>query len=177
MRVEQLDQFIKSLTGELQVYAVLVGSISTASDGLSVLVLPLELAGYEDVADNNAADTLPEHYGSDYAIEIEEGATVPYGPLYNLSPKELEVLREYLAEAKRLGWIRDSTSSAGALILFVPKKDSTLRLCVDYCSLNKVTKKNRLALPLISEMLDCLGGAVVFTKLDIKNAYHCIRIK
>jgi transposase InsO family protein len=177
MRVERPDQFIKSLTGEPQVYAVLVGSISTASDGSSVLVLPPELAGYEDVADNNAADTLPEHHGSDHAIEIEEGATVPYGPLYNLSPKELEVLREYLAEAKRLGWIRDSTSPAGAPILFVPKKDGTLRLCVDYRGLNKVTKKNRLALPLISETLDRLGGAVVFTKLDIKNAYHRIRIK
>jgi hypothetical protein len=55
------------------------------------------------VANNNAADALPEYYGSDHAIKIEEGATVLYGPLYNLSPKELEVLREYLAEVKRLG--------------------------------------------------------------------------
>jgi hypothetical protein len=120
---------------------------------------------------------LPEHYGSDYAIDIEEGAIVPYGPLYNLSPRELEVLREYIVEAKRLGWIRDSTSPVGAPILFVPKKDGTLRLCVDYRGLNRVTRKNRLALPLISETLDRLGGAVVFTKLDMKNAYYRIRIK
>jgi hypothetical protein len=52
-----------------------------------------------------------------------------------------------------------------------------LRLCVDYRGLNKITKKNRLALPLISKTLNCLGGAVVFTKLNIKNAYYCIRIK
>ena len=151
-----------------------MGSISITANGTNVLVLPLQLAGYEDVANSNAADALPEHYGSDHAIEIEDGATVPYGPLYNLSLKELKVLQEYLAEAKRLGWIRDSTSPAGAPILFVPKKDGTLRLCVDYRRLNKVTKKNRLALPLISKTLDCLGGAIVFTKLDIKNAYYYI---
>ena len=61
--------------------------------------------------------------------------------------------------------------------MFVPKKDGTLRLCVDYRGLNKVTKKNRLALPLISETLDRLSGAKVFTKLDMKNAYHRIRIR
>jgi hypothetical protein len=76
-----------------------------------------------------------------------------------------------------LGWIRDSTSPTGAPILFVPKKDRTLRLCVDYQGLNRVTRKNRLTLPLISETLDRLGSAIVFTKLDIKNAYYRIRIK
>jgi hypothetical protein len=59
----------------------------------------------------------------------------------------------------------------------VPKKDGTLRLCVDYRGLNKVTKKNRLALPLIGETLDRLSGAVKFTKLDMTNAYHRIRIR
>jgi hypothetical protein len=59
----------------------------------------------------------------------------------------------------------------------VPKKDRTLRLCVDYQGLNRVTRKNRLTLPLISETLDRLGSAIVFTKLDIKNAYYRIRIK
>jgi hypothetical protein len=77
--------------------------MSTTTYNTSELVLLLELADYEDVANNDAADALPEYYGSDHAIEIEEGATVLYGPLYNLSLKELEVLREYLAEVKRLG--------------------------------------------------------------------------
>jgi hypothetical protein len=67
-------------------------------------------------------------------------------------------------------------SPAGAPILFVPKKDRTLRLCVDYHALNKVTRKNRLALPLIGEILDRLTGATHFTKLDLKDAYHRILI-
>jgi hypothetical protein len=77
--------------------------MSTTTYSTSKLVLSLELADYEDVVNNDAADALPEHYRSDYAIEIEEGATVLYRLLYNLSLKELEVLREYLTEAKRLG--------------------------------------------------------------------------
>jgi hypothetical protein len=80
------------LTGEPKVYAVLVGSIRTISNSLNILVLLPELAGYKDVANNNAADMLPEHYSSDYAIKIKEGLTVSYRPLYNLSSKELEVL-------------------------------------------------------------------------------------
>ena len=67
-------------------------------------------------------------------------------------------------------------SLAEALILFVPKKDRTLHLCVDYRALNKVTRKNCLALPIIGEILNCLTGATHFTKLDLKDAYHRIPI-
>ena len=70
-----------------------------------------------------------------------------------------------------------STSPAGALILFVLKKDRGLRLYVDYCRLNKVTIKNRYLLPLISKTLDYLSGAKVFTKLDLKDIYYRIRIR
>ncbi|KAM4061979.1 reverse transcriptase (RNA-dependent DNA polymerase) [Hirsutella rhossiliensis] len=70
-----------------------------------------------------------------------------------------------------------SSRPAGSPILFVPKKGGKLRLCVDYRGLNKVTKKNRAALPLISGILDRLGRAKVFTKLDLKDAYHRLRIR
>ena len=71
-----------------------------------------------------------------------------------MSEKELKVLREYLRDALVKGWIRESSSPAGVLILFAPKKDGELRLCVDYRGLNKITKKNRYPLPLIGEILD-----------------------
>jgi hypothetical protein len=80
------------LTEEPKVYAVLVGSIRTISNSLNILVLLPKLAGYKDIANNNAANTLPKHYSSDYAIEIKKGLTVLYRPLYNLSLKKLEVL-------------------------------------------------------------------------------------
>jgi hypothetical protein len=81
---------------------VLIGSIRTISNSLNILVLLPKLAGYKDIANNNAANTLPKHYSSDYTIKIKKGLTVLYRPLYNLSLKKLEVLQEYLVEAKRL---------------------------------------------------------------------------
>jgi hypothetical protein len=86
-------------------------------------------------------------------------------------------LREYLDAALKKGWIRASKSLSAAPILFVPKKDGGDRLCVDYRGLNKVTIKNRYPLPLISELLDRLGHAKVFSKLDLRDAYYRLRIK
>ena len=103
--------------------------------------------------------------------------TPPYQRMYNLSPAELRTLEEYINDALAKGLIRESKSSAGAPILFVPKKDGTLRLCVDYRGLNEMTVKNRHPLPLISELLDRLNGSKVFSKIDLKNAYYRIRIR
>src|SRR5438046_2884552 len=96
---------------------------------------------------------------------------------YNMSPAELRALHEYLKEALVKGWIRESQSPAGAPILFVPKKSGKLHLCVDYHGLNAITIKNRYPLPLISELLDRLNGSVIFSKIDLRNAYHRIRIR
>ena len=75
------------------------------------------------------------------------------------------------------GWIQKSTSPAGSLILFVKKQDGSLRLCVDYCGLNRIMIKNCHSLPLIDEILDRVSGSKCFTKLDLHDAYHCICIK
>lgn len=139
-------------------------------------VLPLALRPYSDVFSAESAGMLPENKPSDHAIDTE-GKEPPHGPLYNLSGKELEILRDYLKDALAKGWIRRSTSPAGAPVLFVPKKDGTFRLCVDYRGLNKITVKNRHPLPLISETLDRLSGSTFFTKLDLKDTYYRIRIK
>jgi hypothetical protein len=97
-------------------------------------------------------------------------------PIYNLSETELAPLREYLNRGLDRGWIQYSISPAGAPILFVPKKDRKLRLCVDYHALNMVIRKNRHTLPLISEILDRLNGAQYLTKIDLQDAYHRIAI-
>ena len=96
---------------------------------------------------------------------------------YNMSPAELKVLDDYINEALAKGWIRESKSSAGAPIVFSPKKNGELRVCVNYRGLNAITFKNRYPLPLISELLDRLNGSVVFSKIDLKNAYYRIRIR
>lgn len=84
--------------------------------------------------------------------ENTDAEIVPFGPIYNLSETELEALREYLDENLKKGFIRPSESPAGAPILFVKKKDGSLRMCVDYRGINKITIKNRYPLPLIAEL-------------------------
>ena len=138
--------------------------------------LPERYEEYSDVFSEELAAELADHAPHDHEINTE-GKSPPYGPIYSLSSKELEVLRKYLDTNLERGWIRKSISPAGAPILFVNKKDGGLRLCVDYRGLNQVTVKNRYPLPLINETLDRLQGATVFTKLDLRDAYHRIRIK
>ena len=100
------------------------------------------------------ARVLAQSLEYDHTINLEEGKVPLNLPIYNLSRKELKILREYLNSLIEKGWIRPSKSPAGVLILFVLKLDRTIRLYIDYCGLNKVTIKNRYLLLLVSEMLD-----------------------
>ena len=124
-----------------------------------------------------SAKALPKHQSWDCEIKLEEGKEPPFGPIYQLSEKELEILREYIKENLAKGFIRKSESPAGFPILFVPKKDGKLRLCVDYRKLNDITVKNRYPLPNISELQDRLLGAKFFTALNLRGAYNLIRMK
>ncbi|KAJ1603647.1 hypothetical protein NDA14_000882 [Ustilago hordei] len=89
---------------------------------------------------------------------------------------EMSELRRYLDENLEKGFIRPSKSPARSPVLFVPKKDGGLRLCVDYRGLNEITVKNRAPLPLIEEQLFLLRKARIYTKLDLRAAYNLIRI-
>ena len=140
------------------------------------VTVPLEYQDLEEVFSEAKANELASHGPQDHEIVLE-GGNPPFGPLYSLSCAELAVLRDYIKENLAKGFIRPSSSPAGAPILFVKKKDGTLRLCVDYRGLNQVTKKNRYPLPLINETLDRFGSAKVFTKLDIRSAYNLIRVR
>ena len=122
-------------------------------------------------------DALPKHQEWDHEIKIMEGCTPTKQPIYPLSPQKLDALREYLEENLQKGFIRESQSPAGYPILFVPKSDGSLRLCVDYRALNNITVKNSYPLPLISELQDRFQGAQWFTKFNILGAFNQICIK
>ena len=130
------------------------------------------------VAEGKLADQLPSHKPYDHTIDLKEGETLPYGPIYPLNQNELSILKEWIEVMLRQGKIRRSKSPAAAPILFVPKKHGRgIRICVDYRGLNKVTIANRYPIPLMNELQDRVRGAKIFTKLDLKNGYHLIRIK
>jgi hypothetical protein len=111
------------------------------------------------------------------AIDLQPGKEPLYGPIYPLSQTELAALREFLEEYLAKGFIRESKSLAGAPILFVPKKDGGLRLCVNYRGLNAITVKNRYPLLLITKIMDRVTRAQYFSKIDLKDAYYRLRIK
>jgi len=120
---------------------------------------------------------LPPHRGPlDHHIPLEEGSKPVFGPIYNLSETELQVLKEYIEENLRKRFIRPSTSPFGAPVLFVKKPDGSLRLCINYRALNRMTIKNHYPLPLISELLDRMKGAKYFTKIDVRDAFNRLRI-
>ena len=123
------------------------------------------------------AKALPKHKPWDHEIKLQEGKTPTFERLYQLSEKELGVLREYITENLKKGFIRRSESPAGYPIMFVPKKDGKLRPCIDFRKLNEITIKNRYPLPNITELQDRLEGAQYFTALDLRGAYNLIRMK
>lgn len=89
---------------------------------------------------------------------------------------EREELRRQLKELVDMGYIRPSKVPYGAPILFQKKDNELLRLCIDYCALNKITVKIKYLIPLIVDLFDQLGQALWFTKLDLRSRYYQVRI-
>jgi transposase InsO family protein len=152
------------------------GSRELAATSTDQISLPEEHEQYRELFKQSAQCTLPAHGKHDHHIPIQEGKTIACKKLYQMSEKESAALKTYIDEQLSLGKIRPSTSPAGHGVLFVPKKDGGLRLCVDYRPLNAITIKDRYPLPLIHEIQDRIRGAKWFTKLDITDAYNHIRI-
>ncbi|CAJ2503380.1 Uu.00g107740.m01.CDS01 [Anthostomella pinea] len=119
---------------------------------------------------------LPERSRRDHSVPIQEGQHPRFFPIYGLNNTQWKELQEYIDKNLTRGYIRPSISPAGYPILFVPKKNRKLRLCVDYRQLNNITTKNQYPLPLIRELRDRLQKARWFTALDLSDAYNLIRI-
>ena len=105
------------------------------------------------------------------------GSHLPSSRLFNLSHPERESMEDYIGESLAAGIIRPFSSPVGAGFFFVSKKDRSLRPCIDYRGLNNIMLNNKYPLPLISSAFVPLHGAVVFSKLDLRNAYHLVRIR
>ena len=140
------------------------------------LDLPQVACEYVDVLLDELPE-LPPQRVVDFGIELHPGTSPISMTPHRMAPIELQELRVQLQELLDKGFIRPSTSSWSALVLFTKKKGKTLRLCVDYRQLNRVTIKNRYPLPRINDLFDQLRGARVYSKIDLHTGYHQLRVR
>ena len=138
--------------------------------------LPEYYREWASVLTEEEINKLPEHSPWDHEIKLIECSTPPYGPIYPLQEKKLAMLREYINKQMAVGKSRLSKSPAGSPILFIPKVDGSLCLCVDYRGLNMITVKDRTSLPLMTELRKQVAKAKIFTKLDLHHCYNFIQI-
>lgn len=135
---------------------------------------------YNDLAEvfqKDRAQSLPPHRPYDCTIDLLPGTTLPTSCLYSLSLPEQEAMERYITESLAAGIIRASSSPVVAGFFFVEKKDKTLRPCIDHRGLNNITVKNKYPLPFLTSAFELLQGATIFSKLDLRNAYHSVRIR
>jgi Reverse transcriptase (RNA-dependent DNA polymerase)/RNase H-like domain found in reverse transcriptase/Integrase zinc binding domain/Aspartyl protease len=109
-------------------------------------------------------------------IRLKADATPPHRPAFRLSLPERQELEKQVKTLLEAGRIEPSCSSYGAPVLFVPKPDGSLRMCIDYRALNKLTVKNKYPLPRIDDLMDNLSGARCFSSLDLTSGYHQITL-
>ncbi|GKF79808.1 putative reverse transcriptase domain-containing protein, partial [Tanacetum coccineum] len=130
---------------------------------------------FEDVFPEDLSG-LPPQWQVKFRIDLVLEATPIAKSPYHLAPSEMQELSRQLQELQDKGFIRPSHSPWGAPVLFVKKKDGSLRMCIDYRELNKLTVKNRYPLPRIDDLFDQLQGSRFFSKVDLRSGYHQLRV-
>ena len=138
--------------------------------------LPRVVCEYKDVFPDELLG-LPLPRDVDFCIKLHPGTSPISMTPHSMAPVELQELKVQIQELLGKGFIIPSTSPWGAPVLFSKKKDKTLRLCIDYRQLNRVTIKNRYPLPRIDGLFNQLRGARVYSKIDLHTSYHQLRVR
>jgi len=120
---------------------------------------------------------LPPNREVEFSIDLVLGTQPIHKAPYRMAPTELRELKEQLQELLDRGFIPPSVSPWGAPMLFVKKNDGSMRMCIDYRELNKVTIKNKYPLPMIDDLFDQLKGALIFSKIDLLSGYHQLKVR
>ena len=120
---------------------------------------------------------LPPDREVEFTIDLIPGTEPISIPPYRMAPVEMRELKAQLEEFLSKGFIRPSISPWEAPVLFVKKKDGSLRLCIDYRQLNRATIRNQYLLPRIDELFDQLQGSRVYSKIDLRSGYHQLRVQ
>ncbi|GAU51867.1 hypothetical protein TSUD_416510 [Trifolium subterraneum] len=171
--LQNTHQLIQYLGAENKCFSIMFTMSSESS--LSPSDIPI-VREYLDVFPEEI-NSLPPEREIEFSIDLVPGSQPISVAPYRMSPLELRELKSQLEELLQKHFIRLSVSPWGAPVLLVKKKDGTMRLCIDYHQLNKVTIKNKYPLPRIDDLLDQLRGATIFSKIDLRSGYHQIRIR
>ena len=140
------------------------------------LSLPRVVYEYEDVFAKELLG-LPPYRDVDFTIELHPSTLLISMTPHRMAPVELQELKVQLQELLDKSFIRPSTSPWGTPVSFAKKKDKTLRLCIDYRQLNRITIKNRYPLLRIDDLFDQLRGVRVYSKIDLRTGYHQLRVR
>ena len=132
---------------------------------------------FDDIFVDELPAELPPRRECDFEIKLKSDMPPPVRPVIRLSNEELKELKKQLQFYLEKGFIRPSASPYGAPVFFVKKKSGELRLVCDYRALNKITIPDKTPLPLISEAMDQVAGATIFSQIDLIGAYHQMRIQ
>ena len=147
------------------------------SDSLSDRTREFAIRYYPNLFPETLPNEAPPRGRLNHPIELVPAYKIPQRKLYRQSAEELEETKRQINEYLDAGHIRPSSSSFGAPVLLVRKKDGSMRMCIDYRGLNDITVKNTFPLPRIDDLHDRLGKARIFTKLDLYSGYHQIPIR
>jgi hypothetical protein len=140
-------------------------------------LVPKTYHDYLSVFQKKESERMPKRKPWDHSIELKPGFVPKKSKVYPLSPQEQIEVDSFINEQLRKGYICPSKSPQTSPIFFQPKKDLKKHMCTDYRYLNEGTVRNAYPLPLISEIIDKVGKAKVFTKLDLRWGYNNVRIK
>ena len=131
---------------------------------------------FANIFSKTKAEVLAPHHSYNLKINLEEGTQPPVGPIYSFLVSEQESLKEFVEENLNIDFIWPTSSLYSILVLFIKKKYGSLHLCVNFHSLNCISKKNHYPLLLISDLLDSSCKALVYSKIDLCYAYHLVCI-
>ena len=149
---------------------------TTISEKINLSSIPEEYYEYTDVFSKTKAETLALHCPYDLQINLEKDSHPLVGTIYFLSQFKQKTLKEFIDENLNNGFICSTSSFHRVPVLFLKKKDSSLRLCIDFPRLNRITKKDRYPLPLISDLLDSPHKTRIYTKIDLWHADQMVYI-
>ncbi|GJP59249.1 hypothetical protein CLOP_g9974 [Closterium sp. NIES-67] len=178
MKMETLAQFEKNVKRTDTGFLAVATEVENDKEKTSETPQKIKelLKEFQDILPDDLPNELPPYRTHQHEIVEELSSKPTFRAPYRLSPMELADMKKQMEYLLAKGLIRPSTLPYGAPVLFTPKPDGSLPMCIDYRALNKQTIKHKYPIPRIDDLLDHLRGATVFSKLDLQSGYWQIRM-